>query len=413
MSKTLLSRGDEEGDTVDRGREKLTLQRRPHIPLLRCTHPIPTPNRQPRTNILHTQRNGPIPLRRAQHAHLRRILPLRHRRHDHTRMERPARDALPARILRAGPHVRRERHPRLPLATRRVRGPETRSRSQLRHRFLVRVHTHAAETGSVAEGRERRRLAVTRIRPKRIAQCRPIGIERARRTNSAERERRRAVPGHGHTIANRGLRARGRHRFPVGRDRGHALVDVFGVRSVFLLLARAEEFEPGEEDEQADDEEGHDYSGGDLAAGETVGGGWGVVDLCYRRVAARDRSRGGGRARCRCGVGACEDGTGGESGHGGEGTRLDDGELEGNGGGRIPPFRLEVGLVVAVGVVDVRPLVDLGGVGGGSVEIDVDVGAVEAGGVPGDVEGRSVFDGVARGGREVEAASGTSWEPRC
>lgn len=377
--------------------KKLTLQRRSYITLLRRTHsPIPTHNRQPCINILHTQRHRPIPLRRTQHAHLRRILPLRHRRHDNARMERPTRDALPARIFRARPHVRRERHPRHPFAARRVRRPETRTRPELRHRLLVSVH--AAEAGPVTEGREGRRLAVARVRTERIAKCGSIGVERARRTNSAERERRGAVARDGHAVANSGLSTRGRHRFPVGRDRGHALVDVFAVCSVFLLVARAEELEPGEEDEGADDEEGHDHGCGDLAAGETARGGRCVVDLRHRRVAARDSSRGGGRARCRCGIGPCEDGACGKGGHGRKGARLDDGELEGNGGGRIPPFRLEVGLVGAIGVVDIRPLVDLGGVGGGSVEIDVDVGAVEAGGIPGDVQSRSVFDGVARGG---------------
>lgn len=83
----------------------------------------------------------------------------------------------------------------------------------------------------------------------------------------------------------------------------------------------------------------------------------------------------------------------------------DDGKLQVDRGGVIPPLGLKVGLIVSQGVIDILPLVNTAAAQAGGDKIDINSLCVrQAGCIPGDVEGITAGDGLTLRGADIKTA---------
>jgi hypothetical protein len=112
-----------------------------------------------------------------------------------------------------------------------------------------------------------------------------------------------------------------------------------------------------------------------------------------------------GTARGRRLIGDSKDGARGVKGLEGRSASRDNGQLEINGLGGVPPFWLEGSLIRTGGEKDIMPDMDARGVRAGGIEVYVSVVCGETRRVPGDIDRSGVRERL-RGGRGlVEPAS--------
>ena len=94
------------------------------------------------------------------------------------------------------------------------------------------------------------------------------------------------------------------------------------------------------------------------------------------------------------------------------GIGRDNGELEEDRSGRVPPLRMKKGLIRTGGEVDTLPNMDTGVDSARGVQVYVDIGSVETRCVPGDIDRCGVVERLGRSRGPVEPASAASWKWR-